>query len=146
MGWDAMVDSFQQAQAFFHRYHAGQPFAALVVNTWFMDPRLAELLPAEANPIQLQRAAYLYPVPPAPDGLWFVFLHRTTKEDIATLPRDTTLQRQLAAFLEAGRTWHGGGMFMLPREMLPPRAGLYRDRFHQFSLEYRLEDFTTDLH
>lgn len=129
MEWDAMVDSFQQALDFFARHHSDQPFAALVVSTWFMDPQLAELLPAGANPIKLQRAVYLYPVQPSPDGLWFVFLRKAGKDDLAGLPRDTSLQRRLATFLESGRTWHGGGMFLLSEDMRSPREGLYRDRF-----------------
>jgi hypothetical protein len=55
----------------------------LVVNTWFMDPRLAELLPVKANPVRLQRAAYLYPVPAGQGGLWFVFLQDIDKTDPA---------------------------------------------------------------
>lgn len=129
MRWDAMVDSFRAAVEFFALHHADQPFAALVVNTWFMDPRLAEVLPADANPLRLQRAVYRYPVPPAPGSLWFVFQRDTAGVDPATLPRDTSLRRRLAAFLERGGTWHGGGMFLLPEDMLNLREGTYSDRF-----------------
>ncbi len=128
MAWDALVSSFRQALEFFARHHAGQPFAALVVSTWFMDPRLAELLPA-SNPARFQRAVHLYPVAPSPGGLWFVFLQDTATADPATLPRQTSLQRSLAAFLETGQKWHGGGMFLLPEDMRNPRDGRYRDRF-----------------
>jgi hypothetical protein len=124
MSWDATVDSFRQALDFFARHHAGQPFAALVVSTWFMDPRLADLLPAEANPLRLQRAVYRYPTPPAPGSLWFVFLRDTA--DPSTLPRETSLQRSLAKFLDSGHKWNGGGMFILPEDMRHPYEGCYR--------------------
>ncbi len=130
MTWDAMTDSFRQALDFFARHHAERPVYALHLSTWFMDPQLAELLPADANPIRLQHAAYLYPTPPDPGGLWFVFLRETGGEvDPATLPRDTALQRRLASFLESGKRWRGGGMFMLPEQMRNPREGFYREDF-----------------
>ena len=138
MSWEAMVDSFRQALDFFPQYHADQPLSALVVNTWFMDPRLEDLLPAEANPLRLQRAVYLYPVPPAPGSLWFVFQRNTATADPVSLPRDTSLRRQLAGFLESGRTWNGGGMFLLPDDMRNPREELYRDRFRELQIELEL--------
>ncbi len=125
MGWEAVVDSFAQALDFFPRHHPDHPFVAVVVKTWFMDPRLAELLPADAHPLRLQRAAYLHPFPPDPGGLWFVFLQDTANP--ATLPRDTSLRRRLAAFLAAGNRWHGGGMFILREHLPQPPDGLYRN-------------------
>lgn len=135
MSWQAVCDSFRQAQSFFARYHADSPFAAVVVGTWFMDPQLADILPASANPLRLQQAAYLYPTPPAPDGLWFVFLQDTVSCDPATLPRDTSLRRALADFLAAGKQWHGGGMFILPENLANPRAGCYSERFEPLLAE-----------
>ncbi len=138
MGWDAMTDSFRQALAFFPRYHADQPFAAVVVNTWFLDPRLAEVLPADANPLRLQRAVYLFPGPPQPGSLWFVFLADTATVDPADLPRDTSLRRRLAEFLESGRKWNAGSMFLLPEDMQHLREGCYRDRFLPLREEFGL--------
>ncbi len=127
MTWEACVESFQRANVFFPQYHPEQPFNALVVWTWFMDPRLARLLPATANPLRLQRACYLYPTAPDAGGLWFVFLQPT--ENPALLPRDTSLRRALGAFLDAGGTWHGGGMFLLPEDLAAPREGRYLEEF-----------------
>ena len=135
MTWEACCESFARAVDFFDRYHANQPFAALVVGTWFMDPQLATLLPAEANTLRLQRACYLYPTPPSPGGLWFVFLQPT--EQPAVLPRDTSLRRALAAFLDRGGQWHGGGMF-LPREAMAHLVeGRYRTMFDAWCKEIK---------
>ncbi len=124
MSWEAVVDSFSQALDFFPRHHPDQAFVAVVTKTWFMDPRLADLLSADAHPLRLQRAAYLYPFPPDPGGLWFVFLQDTANP--ATLPRETSMQRRLADFLAGGRTWNGGGMFILREHLCPPQEGRYR--------------------
>ena len=138
MDWDSCVDSFRRALDFFSRYHPDKAFAAVVVSTWFMDPRLAELLPATANPLRLQRATYLHPTHPEPGGLWFVFLRPMAAPDPATLPRDTSLRRALAAFLDSGRTWHGGGMFLLREDMCEPCDGRYRQGFPDLCRELGL--------
>jgi hypothetical protein len=100
-----------------------------------MDPRLAEILPAESNPLKLQRAVHLYPTQPDPDSLWFVFLTSVTRTSPASLPAQTSLQRGLIDFLARGGSWNGGGFFMLPEDMLAPREGAYRERFEALCRE-----------
>ena len=87
----------------------------------------ATILPPTANPLRLQRVGYLFPTPPAPGGLWFVFLQPT--HNPAVLPRDTSLRRALAEFLDTGATWHGGGMFLLREDLTAPAEGEYREMF-----------------
>lgn len=136
MTWEAVCDSFRQAANFFPKYHPNQPFAAVTVATWFLDPRLNELLPPTANPLRFQRACYLFPTPPRPGGLWFVFFKNPATCDLAELPRDTTLRRALADFLSAGYQWHGGGMFILPEDLANPREGIYLERFNALTQEF----------
>ena len=127
MTWEACVDSFQRALAFFPQYHPEQPFVAVVVYTWFMDPRLRDLLPYEANPLRLQRACYLYPSAQDQGGLWFIFLQPTDLPE--HLPRNTSLRRVLAEFLENGGVWHSGCMFLLKEDMANPEEGHYLEMF-----------------
>lgn len=130
MDWEACQESFRRAHAFFARHHGERPARAAVCATWFLDPRLAEVLPPEANPLRLARALHLFPVAPNPDSLWFVFLRPTPPGvDAATLPQDTALRRGLAAFLAGGRSWHGGGMFALWQDLPFLHEGLYRERW-----------------
>jgi hypothetical protein len=128
MDWASCQDSFRRAHAFFPAHHAGRPARAAVCSTWFLDPRLAELLPAEANPLQLARAVHLFPVHPDPEALWFVFQRPTPPGvDVATLPQDTGLRRALAGFLARGLSWNCGGMFALWDDLPQLRDGLYRE-------------------
>ncbi len=111
MDLESCADSFRRAVEFFPRHHPEHPPRAMWCSTWFLDPRLEEILPADANPLRLQRCLHLHPVKPWGDGgLWFVFLGETV--DPARLPRDTSLRRALAGFLDGGRRWHGGGGFL----------------------------------
>lgn len=129
MDWAACADAFRRAVAFADRHLRVRPRAA-VCQTWFLDPRLAELLPADANPLHFQRAVHLFPTAPDPGSLWFVFLRPTPAgTDPATLPQDTSLRRALAGFLADGKTWHGGGMFALWDDLSALHDGFYRERW-----------------
>jgi hypothetical protein len=129
MDWTSMATSLRRASEFFPRHHANRPVRAVVVTTWFMDPRLADLVPAESNPLKLQRATYLYPTSPDPESLWFVFLRPVSSSPPASLPGDTSLQRSLRSFLEKGGIWHGGGFFLLAEHMADATEGRYREPF-----------------
>lgn len=134
MDWASCQDSFRRAHAFFLAHHGDRPAHAAVCSTWFLDPRLAELLPAEANPLQLARAVHLFPVQPDPEALWFVFQRPTPPGvDVATLPQDTGLRRSLAGFLAGGRSWNCGGMYALWDDLPQLRDGLYRERWQEVS-------------
>jgi len=135
MDWAGVVGSFRLAADFFGTHHPDRPWKALVVTTWFMDPRLPEVLAPESNPIRFQRAVYRYPTPPSPDSLWFVFLRPVAGADPSSLPRDTSLQRSLARFLESGKSWHGGGMFLLPEHARDPAEDGYLRRFRGLHIE-----------
>jgi hypothetical protein len=124
---EAVADSFRQALDFFPRHHPGTPFAAAVCTTWFLDPRLADILPAEANMLRFQRSVYQFPVCGGPGGLWFVFQKNPATTGNADLPRDTALRRSLAGYLKAGGQWAGGGMFIPREDMTAPRENRYRE-------------------
>lgn len=134
MDWDAITSSFRLAADFFRKHHASEPCQAVVVSSWFMDPRLADLLPPDSNPLKLQRAVYLYPTGPAPDSLWFVFLRNPSSTPTGELPEDTSLRKSLKAFLSQGKTWKGGGFFLPFRDLTDLAEGRYIDGFKRLDL------------
>lgn len=130
MDWVSCQDSFRRAHAFFTLHHADRPARAAVCTTWFLDPRLSEVMSADANPLRLARAVHLFPAQPNPGSLWFVFQRPTPPGvDVASLPQDTALRRGLAGFLAGGRSWNGGSMFALWDDLPIMRDGLYRERW-----------------
>lgn len=128
----SVQESFRQARTFFTKHHPEQPVRAFWCATWFLDPQLADLLPSHANPLRLQRCLYLHPGEPWADGgLWFVF--RCPLEDIATLPRETSVQRALTGFLAAGGRWNGGAGFLPVEDAENLVEGKWTDAYAAFS-------------
>jgi hypothetical protein len=135
MDRERVRDSLKRAAAFFPRYHPDRPVRMLVLTTWFMDPRVPEVLGEESNAARFQRACYLHPCDPDPDGLWFVLGAKFTEKPLDELPARTSVQRALAGFLKRGGKWHGGSMFVLPEDMPALRENAYRERFAPLAKE-----------
>lgn len=114
---EAALDSFRRAKAFFARYFPDRRPAAIACQSWIFNPQLPEILPPAANLVRLQQRVHLCPLHSSPaDGLWFIFF--MTPFDLATAPRETSLQRAVAGHLAAGRRWRSGGMY-LPMNEIP---------------------------
>ena len=121
----ACEDSLRRAFAFFGAAFPATPCRAVSCSSWVLTTQLERmpLLAARgSNLLRLQREVHLFPVPPPPpasDGLWCIFLQ--DRVDPATAPRDTTLRRAVAEFLEAaaatGERWRAGGMFFLKDDL-----------------------------
>jgi hypothetical protein len=104
--------SMRRAVAFFRRHFPDQSPAAITCDSWMFSPHLEKILPPSSNLIRYLREFYLYPVKGwGPECWWFIFLQ--DEFNLATAPRDTSLQRGLLDWQARGNTWHNGGMFML---------------------------------
>jgi len=135
----ACADSFRQAPGFFARFfpEAATP-GSITCRSWIFSPLLEEILPPEANPVQLLREVYLTPTPNLvpDDGLWFIFFQEAF--DPATAPRASRLQRAVYDYLTAGHVWRTGTMFLLLEDL--PRLGTQHYRRHWPSVFAALPD------
>ncbi len=105
-------ESMRQARDFFRRHYPAKKPAAIVCTSWMISPLLEKILPPTANLVQYLRELYLFPIGSGgTDSLGFIFFQE--KFDAATAPRQTSLQRAVLGYLQAGHVWHNGGMFML---------------------------------
>jgi hypothetical protein len=112
MGPEACLDAHRRALDFFDRHHPGHRWAAIVCNSWIFNTQLDGIFPPEANLVRYQRDLHLYPVRSSgQDGFWFIFLQEPV--DLKTAPRESSLQKAILKFLEAGNVWRGGAMFVL---------------------------------
>ncbi|MFI6586627.1 acyltransferase domain-containing protein [Embleya sp. NPDC050493] len=105
----ACDESLRLAREFFPRHYPTERYRLAVCGSWLLDPQLREYLPEHSNIIRFQRRFHLYaesddrsPDDAAPIG----FVFGDPDLPLASLPRDTTLQRAIGDHIRAGRHWH----------------------------------------
>ena len=119
------LDSLRRAFEFFPIYFPGQSARAVQCDSWIFGPPLEAILPPTANLVRLMREVYLFPARHSPnEGLYYIF--GSNDVDLATALRETSLQRAVLAFLEAGGTWRCGGMFLLQDDLEHFGSQVYR--------------------
>ncbi|MBU0716108.1 MAG: DUF5596 domain-containing protein [Verrucomicrobia bacterium] len=124
-------ESMRQARDFFRRYYPEKSPVAFVCGSWMLSPLLERILPPTANLVQYLRELYLFPHDVGGSAaLEFIFFQE--KFDAATAPRQTSLQRAVLEYLQAGHVWHNGGMFMLLDDV--DKFGTQYYRSHEWSL------------
>jgi hypothetical protein len=140
---EVVRDSLKRACEFFPKYHPGRSFKLVQMSTWFLDPRVPELLGRDSNPARFQRLCYLVPETPNPALLWHkVFQRELETTPAGDLPEKTSVQRAIKGFLRSGGSWHGGRMFILAEDMADPREGAYLDRFAALARELGIKQDT----
>jgi len=111
----AVVDeSLVLARAFLDRHFPDKPVRLATCDSWMLDPYLAERLP-ESNIASFARRFTVDRCSDAPsDAVYFTFRTRDM-ENLAQLPRDTSLQRVVLERIDDGGSWQlGHGHLELP--------------------------------
>ncbi|MFD5916921.1 acyltransferase domain-containing protein [Kitasatospora sp. NPDC058201] len=102
--------SLERARAFFPAHFPAEPYRAACIFSWLLDPQLGHYLPDDSNIVRFQRR--FVPLrrpggPPEPEDtnpLRYVF--GDAGQPLASLPRDTAVQRALVDHLGAGGHWY----------------------------------------
>lgn len=100
----ALRDSYEQADRFFSLHGAalcriGRP-SAVLCGTWLLSPALCALLPKDSGILRFSRDYEIYATDPDNESFYYwLFNGRKPPEP---LPRQTSLQRVVAAYLEQG--------------------------------------------
>jgi hypothetical protein len=104
---DEVDASFAAARVFFAEHFADFAVDAFHCHSWLLDPQLAAALPATSNMALFQRRWTLVGEPGNgdDDAVFFTFARRPPV-DLASLPRETTLQRAILDRLADGGHWH----------------------------------------
>lgn len=112
MDLEACRDSVMRSVEFYKKYFPNIKPAAINCHSWIFSPNLPEFMPENSNLISFCKELYLYPTESScRDGIWFFFYQYTF--DPKTAPRTSSLQKTIAAHLEAGKDLRVGGMFFL---------------------------------
>jgi len=113
MDFDACGESMREALAFFPRHCPESPPAvAFFCSTWFFDAHYQRILPAISNIVRVQREFSLFPVL-SDDREPFGRVFGQVPRDLASAPRDSSLQRAILDFTMAGGQLRCAGGFCL---------------------------------
>ncbi|TVR55287.1 MAG: hypothetical protein EA426_15530 [Spirochaetaceae bacterium] len=105
---EACADSMRRAPAFFERHFPGETIRGFWCSSWIFGPQLEEILPETSNLVSFMRRLYLCPGTVDRSSLWFIFFDADVRPE--TAPRDNTLRRVIAEYLERGGLWRNAGM------------------------------------
>jgi len=84
-------------------------YKAFVCYSWLLDEQLQQLLPADSNIVRFQKLGHLFFHRPESDILRRVF----GEKPITQSGERNMLQRAIGRFLEQGKSFHTGGMYIL---------------------------------
>jgi len=113
----ASEESIAAAERYFAQWYPEEPVTVFSCTSWLLDPQLAEYLHPESNILQFQRRFTVLPQLPPDDPhegdreMMRLGLHvappetSLEAEDLARVPRQTTLQRAFVSHLRSGRHW-----------------------------------------
>ncbi len=95
-------ESYRRAREFFDK-SLGMKDIPIICNSWMIHPYLQEILPHESSISQFGRDFHIYDTTVDPDApISWVFGKK--EENLDDYPQDTTLQRNLVAWLKKGGT------------------------------------------
>lgn len=115
---ESCADAFARAVEFHHQHFPKANFKAFCCISWFLDPQYQQLLKPESNILKFQRAHRLFPVGVGgEDACWRIFGENGLKNGLAQAPRDTSMRRAVAEFLEKGGKLRSGGGFVLLEDL-----------------------------
>ncbi|MFO7975374.1 MAG: acyltransferase domain-containing protein [Candidatus Hydrogenedentota bacterium] len=121
------LDSMRRGVEFFRRQFPDKPFKSFWCHSWIFGPQLEKIFPERANLVKFLREVYVYPIYSEDGGLWFIFMQE--KFDLATAPRENSLQIAVADYLENGGEWYEGGMIVLVDDLDHFGEQIYRKRW-----------------
>lgn len=99
-------DSFRWARGFFADHFADYPTSDFYCSSWLLDPELGVVLSPGSNLARFQQRWSLYgEAMRGDDDVFFFTFFRRGDVDVASLPRDTSLQRAIVDRIQAGGHW-----------------------------------------
>ena len=109
LDFDACGTSLNRAKSFFTQHFQHKAFAAFTCHSWLLDTTFDEMLGPESNMVRFQREMYLYPRLYRRPRVVEEAIFGRPVPDLNSVPRETRLERAVAARLAAGGSLHGGG-------------------------------------
>lgn len=135
---EACADSFRRALEFFPKYFTDKDFKGWACHSWLLDNQYEQILPEKSNIIKFQREWYLYPTSSSgAESYRLIFGENGIKNGIKQVPRNSSMQKAVAEFIEKGGKLRSGGGFFLKDEMPYGNQAYIPDNSLDKSLEMR---------
>ncbi|MBQ4314156.1 MAG: hypothetical protein IJC21_01805 [Lentisphaeria bacterium] len=114
---DACIDSMRKMAEFFDWYKPDYHYKGFVVDTWLVDPLLAQFLPPESNIVRFQQLGIQYLIQDEYDPTFWLWGTR----DPEKVANPSELQRKALAFIKSGGVFKYYGMY-IPKERIVKAA------------------------
>jgi len=115
MGFSGCAESLLEARDRFGALFPDRPFKAFGCFSWLLDPQFQQILPATSNIVRFQRACHLLPLNNGNGRAGLSRIFHT--EDLASAPRETSMQRAVLNHIASGGALYGGGAIILPQDL-----------------------------
>ncbi|MBR2641875.1 MAG: hypothetical protein IKD46_01995 [Lentisphaeria bacterium] len=124
---DDCLESMTRALQFFREKNPDKEIKSFSCLSWLLDAQYEKILKPGSRIVAWMRQYYLFPIPEsAADSLWRIFGEEGLKNGLANAPRNTSMQKNVAAFLEQGGILRSGGGFILPEDLAQYGNAPYR--------------------
>ncbi len=111
-------ESMARALAFFREKNPDKEIKSFSCLSWLLDTQYEKLLKPGSRIVAWMQQYYLFPIPESgADALWRIFGENGMKNGLENAPRNTSMQKSIAAFLEQGGKLRSGGGFILPDDL-----------------------------
>ncbi len=127
MDMQSCSDAIDYSIKFFTQYFPEKTYKGWACNTWLFDNQYETILADSANIVKFQREFHLYPLGASGDeALRRIFGENVLEKGIDQAPRESSMQKAVAEFIEqGGRLRQAGGFFL--KEDLPWGSQHYRN-------------------
>jgi len=121
------AESLNYAMEFFAKYFPNKSFKGWACHSWFLDNQYEMILSEHSNILKFQRELYLYPINEGgEDSYWRIFGENGMKDGIKNAPRNNSMQKAVAEFIEQGSKLSAGGGFFLKDDIKEIGSQHYR--------------------
>ena len=114
------IKSIKEMVEFVEKYNPSYDYKAIVCYSWILDKQFENILKKDSNILKFQKLGHVFPLPYIPqtkEVVWRVFGKCNNDKNYAALPRNNSMQKAVAQFLENGGEFHEGLLIILKDEL-----------------------------
>lgn len=114
------IKSIKEMVEFVEKYNPNYDYKAIVCYSWILDKQFENILKEDSNILKFQKLGHVFPLPhifQTNEVVWRVFGKCNNDKNYASLPRNNSMQKAVAKFLEEGGEFKEGLLIILKEEL-----------------------------